>query len=551
MFLKNPLHNKKSFKKTRKKEKGPNRGPDIDIFLDPKRRIVSLKKRTIRIELTIQQIKAFVKDNVYRSFAISILLLLAVALTFSLTTKANIGEFYATSCLGGWENPQNAEGSPETRNGSAFSQQNSAVLKNTLSEIFCGGFSGEIPQNSKPAQATLYLSLFIEDALDREPDLSLIENEPETPELENEDPNEEPEEREDSPEPQSSSRFPSFSYLKNLFGTFALAEGDYNNILEVSYTTDGANWTALGNINRNSPNPVLFSLPSINWQDMSRLQVSVRSLPQIDNPPTVYLDALWIEVEYSPISSENFIRRGFEARVQNAKRLSINSEDIITSPKNFKAGENVELSFDLSDILQETVQIQEPVEVEPQETPQETEETTEPEETEEETTEPEESTEVQEEPQEPEENTSSNEEAEVQETDTTEDPTEENLTYLQRFFSFLGLVNRKAYADPGSLEIVSVSFTAPNGEDIELQSTVRIEDKRLYVEAIRPSDSFKPGRYETTIEVIYNDTVYVFTQDFTWGVLALNFNKSVYAQEDEVYVQMAVLTDRGSHHLSG
>src|SRR5258708_939640 len=37
----------------------------------------------------------------------------------------------------------------------------------------------------------------------------------------------------------------------------------------------------------------------------------------------------------------------------------------------------------------------------------------------------------------------------------------------------------------------------------------------------------------------------ISTQDFTWGVLAINMDKSVYKIGDAAYIQMAVLNDLG------
>src|SRR3989339_321 len=59
----------------------------------------------------------------------------------------------------------------------------------------------------------------------------------------------------------------------------------------------------------------------------------------------------------------------------------------------------------------------------------------------------------------------------------------------------------------------------------------------------------KPGKY--TIKFIITDSsgdeeeVLELKQSFSWGVLAMNFNKSVYLQDEKAYIQMAVLDDNG------
>lgn len=69
--------------------------------------------------------------------------------TKSQTVEAQIAVLYATSCLGGWKNPDLVTGAPEVFGNpdASYTQENSAVLKNTQTQLFCGGFSGTIPEN--------------------------------------------------------------------------------------------------------------------------------------------------------------------------------------------------------------------------------------------------------------------------------------------------------------------------------------------------------------------------------------------------------------------
>jgi len=54
---------------------------------------------------------------------------------------------------------------------------------------------------------------------------------------------------------------------------------------------------------------------------------------------------------------------------------------------------------------------------------------------------------------------------------------------------------------------------------------------------------FRPGKYTLHITDPEGNTT---TQDFTWGVLALNFNKSIYAPYETSTIAMAVLDDQGA-----
>lgn len=55
--------------------------------------------------------------------------------------RAGLSRFYAGSCLGSWVAPQNATGAPDGA---------SAVLGDSLAEIFCSDFRGDIPPDSEP-----------------------------------------------------------------------------------------------------------------------------------------------------------------------------------------------------------------------------------------------------------------------------------------------------------------------------------------------------------------------------------------------------------------
>ena len=78
------------------------------------------------------------------------------------------------------------------------------------------------------------------------------------------------------------------------------------------------------------------------------------------------------------------------------------------------------------------------------------------------------------------------------------------------------------------------------GEQVENLET-KIEDGNL---KITPQRNFKPGKY--TIKVQENETKdIVMEQNFTWGVLAINTNKSIFLSGEKAYLQMAALDDSG------
>jgi len=58
----------------------------------------------------------------------------------------------------------------------------------------------------------------------------------------------------------------------------------------------------------------------------------------------------------------------------------------------------------------------------------------------------------------------------------------------------------------------------------------------------------RPGQYEMVMEITDNGKTYTQTQDFYWGVLAINTNKSIYLPDEEAYLQFASL-DKEGHTL--
>lgn len=91
---------------------------------------------------------------------------LAMVLVVVLTADTFLGHantvyWYPGSCLGGWTNPANAAGAPELSPlavADEFTADNSAILDNSISQIFCGEFGGDIPEGSVPVAAVLNIS---------------------------------------------------------------------------------------------------------------------------------------------------------------------------------------------------------------------------------------------------------------------------------------------------------------------------------------------------------------------------------------------------------
>ena len=97
-------------------------------------------------------------------------------------------------------------------------------------------------------------------------------------------------------------------------------------------------------------------------------------------------------------------------------------------------------------------------------------------------------------------------------------------------------------------EIISPSgeiFQVPS-EEFGSFSEVFIlgEDGEISIK-LENSKKSKPGLYKIILKVKENGKTRTFEQDFTWGVLAINVNKSIYLPNEEVYLQMGVLKNDG------
>ncbi|MDQ5962279.1 MAG: N-acetylmuramoyl-L-alanine amidase, partial [Patescibacteria group bacterium] len=86
-------------------------------------------------------------------------LLIALGVTLSRHVQSEVAIFHPSACLGGWNGVEKATGEPETAKGEAFSNINSAILpENTIADLFCGDFKGEIPADTEPKVLVLRIA---------------------------------------------------------------------------------------------------------------------------------------------------------------------------------------------------------------------------------------------------------------------------------------------------------------------------------------------------------------------------------------------------------
>lgn len=84
-----------------------------------------------------------------------------------------------------------------------------------------------------------------------------------------------------------------------------------------------------------------------------------------------------------------------------------------------------------------------------------------------------------------------------------------------------------------------------NGSGVELSVQKKDEDNYSLSIYRSSKDTFKPGKYTLKITINQDGKTREITQDFSWGVLAINPNKSVYVTGDTATIAMGVLDDFG------
>lgn len=133
----------------------------------PQENVLSLRKKDdFKVEINFTRIKDFFTKNKKLATPLGIIALVLVVFSFALKGKATIVNFYPETCLGGWENPSNASGQPSVSSeaqGSDFTRDNSAFLRNRTAQMFCGDFGGEVPTDTVPRKFTVRFSWFVDD----------------------------------------------------------------------------------------------------------------------------------------------------------------------------------------------------------------------------------------------------------------------------------------------------------------------------------------------------------------------------------------------------
>lgn len=332
-----------------------------DVFFDQKQEVVSLRKKRFVIEFSKEYFGGVFDNHKHFIFSILIVGFVIIAGSFFRSIRADTALFYAGQCLGGWENPKNAEGKPDLQEdaaGELYTKKNSAVLNNTQGDLYCGSFIGEAPKESAPTNFVVKARWTIDDGTVLhavEPEViieEILPTENATPVPSESNSGSELIENNDSVPADSEPAIPEIQVeqsqtqsLLHYFAKTVLAQEDTaiesselrqdlqanespeivneeqvlqealiqeNQIVEdpvkpfllLEYSLDGVEWNVVAEVTHNNWKKGTFDFPLdlASWDQIEKLQL--RLVPQVtfDTMPVIYLDALWIEAEYAPLA---------------------------------------------------------------------------------------------------------------------------------------------------------------------------------------------------------------------------------------------------------
>ncbi|HVO28605.1 MAG TPA: hypothetical protein VMT81_01330, partial [Candidatus Paceibacterota bacterium] len=307
-----------------------------------------------------------------------------------------------------------------------------------------------------------------------------------------------------------------------------------DNFLSVSYSTDGVTWIDFAKVSAANWPQFTVTVPVTNWTDLENLQIRVQEIPTTQSPvPPVYLDGMLLEVHSDvppPIALPGI---GQPSAPDSASQTTSASSSVVVLPDgsvtpapsnpngNFSADESPAFDVDFNSLpAAATTTVAAPA----------TTATT---------------TDTMPLPSPPQDssNTASS--------TSFLGPARQLLSF---FFGVTGVDRLVAYAQdvpqsgalPTQANPVIAEIFDPGGNLTSFQPVTLVTADSLHVALTDPGRSFRPGKYDLKLWFWRDGTVYYTESDFTWGVLAVNFDKSIYTLGDTATVAFGVLDDGGN-----
>lgn len=466
-----------------------------------------------------------------------------------ISTHAEVKDFFPLTCLGSWQSPANAQGNPESLNASntPIDSTNASAYDptNPLAQIYCGAFvppdfatQGDVtsvglsfiwyipglpsstpvaPVNATPAAAT---SSTDSSTIAAPPSTSMLFfiNRALADDV--------------APPPDTSTVIVAPDASTNLTATDAGSATDNGggasapaptpaplppvtapapivneNFLKVSYSLDGQTWAELAEVSPENWQNFTANLPVKSWDDLKKLQVKIEGTPTVlTQIPRVLLDGMFIETHYEVAPSLPSLDIG----QQNSG--DVNAPVLVLPPgaqpvpvndrTDFKANEAPAFDFDLNALPAppEPAATSSPPDVTPASSPS-----------------------------------------------SFLEPAQKAALAL------FGLFGIRAHAQtapnlqalPDANNTIVTQILGPDAQPTNLQAATLVTGGNLRVILPTPGRVFRPGAYTLKLLIWQNGTIYMTESNFNWGVLAVNFNKSIYTLDDVAKIGFGVLDDAG------
>lgn len=95
--------------------------------------------------------------------------------------------------------------------------------------------------------------------------------------------------------------------------------------------------------------------------------------------------------------------------------------------------------------------------------------------------------------------------------------------------------------------VEKVELIDRNGAALDVPFDIVYQDETTWtIKMLKQPQKLVPGKYRLQVTINENDTQYVDSFEFYWGVLAVNTTKSMYFPNEQVILNLAALTDKGN-----
>jgi len=95
-------------------------------------------------------------------------------------------------------------------------------------------------------------------------------------------------------------------------------------------------------------------------------------------------------------------------------------------------------------------------------------------------------------------------------------------------------------------ETINITLTHPDRIRTPIQPEIQELREGKFKITLPKQRAFRAGLYTITIQLTKDGVTYSIEQDFTWGVLAINFNKTIYTPNEHTFIGIGVLNNNGA-----